>query len=367
MNTAIDADVAVIGAGPAGCALALNLAPFHRVIVVDKGSAARRRVGESLPAAGGRLLRDMGLADEFLAQGHTPCHVMRSSWGEGEVVEQDALRNLDGHGWHLDRARFDAWLVEVAARRGAATLRDTRLLGVRGAPGHWKLDLARAGRPVRVRARALVDASGRDGVLARHVGGRRAPAGKLICGWVFGHDDGRAAGIAELHAEAEGWWYSAALPARRRLLAFYSDADLPAARAAHSASGLLMRMANVPQLRALLVDHRFAADGDHGFCAAHGAALEQPAGDGWLAVGDAALAFDPLSSQGLFNALYTGLAGAEALHRHLQGDLAALPQYADELARVQRTYAARLDACYAHERRWPDSAFWRRRQAPEPR
>jgi len=43
------------------------------------------------------------------------------------------------------------------------------------------------------------------------------------------------------------------------------------------------------------------------FCAM--ACFSTATGEGWLAAGDAALSLDPLSSQGLFKALYTGLAG----------------------------------------------------------
>jgi flavin-dependent dehydrogenase len=306
----------------------------------------------------------MHLEQAFLTHGHTPCHVTRSSWGGAEVIEQDALRNLDGHGWHLDRDRFDAWLAGVAAERGAALLTHTRLLGVQREAhpqARWQMDLERMGKPLRVQAELLIDASGRDGALAKYVGSKRQAAGKLVCGWLFGHDSGAAAGISELHAEAEGWWYSSSSPGRRRLLAFYTDADLPAARAAHSAHGLLARFAKVPQLQRRLTEQGFRTDGEHGFCAAHGATLDQPWGEGWLAVGDAALAFDPLSSQGLFNALYTGLAGAEAAHRHLQGEAGALADYGGELKRVRQAYSEHLDAWYRQENRWPESVFWQRR------
>lgn len=361
---AIEADVVILGAGPAGCALALNLAPFARVLMVDKGRVQARQVGESLPAAAGRLLRDMGLEEVFLAQGHAACLATRSTWGSNVAFEQDALRNLDGPGWHLDRACFDAWLASVAGQRGAATIAPARLLGVQrlgGAQGQWELSLERMGKPLRVTARLLADASGRDGALARHVGATRQPDGKLVCGWLEGRANGPP-GISELHAEQEGWWYSSPLPGGRRLLAFHTDADLPAARAAHSGAALLARLAAAPQLQRAASLGNFSADGQHGFCAAHGSALAQPWGEGWLAVGDAALAFDPLSAQGLFNALYTGLAGAEAAHRFLSGESGALAGYGADLLQVRRAYDRHLDAWYRQERRWSDNPFWQRRQ-----
>ncbi|UMR29415.1 FAD-dependent monooxygenase [Massilia sp. MB5] len=69
----LQADVLVLGGGPAGSTAALNLAPHARVLLADKRVATGSRIGESLPAAAGRLLRDMGLEPAFLAQGHLPC------------------------------------------------------------------------------------------------------------------------------------------------------------------------------------------------------------------------------------------------------------------------------------------------------
>lgn len=57
----------------------------------------------------------------------------------------------------------------------------------------------------------------------------------------------------------------------------------------------------------------------HGYTAANPAVLSPPVyrGDTWLATGDAALCFDPISSQGLFNSIYTGLTAAEAVNSYL--------------------------------------------------
>jgi flavin-dependent dehydrogenase len=89
--------------------------------------------------------------------------------------------------------------------------------------------------------------------------------------------------------------------------------------------------------------------------------LTPPAGDGWLAAGDAALSFDPLSSQGLFNALYTGLASAEATERALSGDFSGVSDYVAKLAEIDTVYQRNLTAWYELERRWSNQEFWQRR------
>lgn len=364
MAAAIDltADVLVLGSGPAGCSLALNLAPLHNVLMVDKGQGSGAGVGESLPAAAGRLLRDMGLLEAFLHQDHVRCETSRGVWGR--PWEQHAMRNLDGHGWHLDRRRFDDWLLGVAQQRGAALLRQTRMLSVHRQSGSipWRLELERAGQRLSVQARFVVDATGRSSAFGRQLGRKRLTKDRLVCGWVFGQDS-VAGGISELHGEAQGWWYTSPLPGERRLLSFYTDADLGAAVSAHSRAGLLARLQETPQLCGVLAAHGFTADGQYGFCAAHGAVLEQATGTDWLAVGDAALSFDPLSAQGLFNGLYTGLAAAETAHMHLQGDVGALDRYQSELQRIEAAYTRHIQAWYSEEHRWRDQLFWQRRQA----
>ena len=83
---------------------------------------------------------------------------------------------------------------------------------------------------------------------------------------------------------------------------------------------------NSPTLAALLAELDFRPDSPGGYCAAHSSWIEAASGPGWLAVGDAALACDPLSSQGLFNALYSALMAATrpetstgGRHRRLDG------------------------------------------------
>jgi hypothetical protein len=148
------------------------------------------------------------------------------------------------------------------------------------------------------------------------------------------------------------------------VLAFHTDADLPHARAFADPTLLPQRVPPDGELATILAESRFTPAEQCGVTAAHSAVLHPFAGPSWLAVGDAALSFDPLSSQGLLNALYSGLAAAESAERRLAGDADALPQYLDCLARVLTAYRANLARWYRVETRWTNSPFWKRRRRP---
>jgi 2-polyprenyl-6-methoxyphenol hydroxylase-like FAD-dependent oxidoreductase len=359
-------DVAVVGAGPAGAAAAACLARHRRVALIERRAGSPARIGESLPAAARHLLCEMGVWDTFARAGHAPCYANRSVWGGPEPVEQDALRDPDGHGWHLNRARFEADLRDEAAARGVTLFCPAQIAGLARDSGRWTMTIGHGGDRITVDAPVLIDAGGRTSGLMRPFGVRRTGRDRLVCGWVHGVAEPDAQRITYIEAEESGWWYTAALPDGRRILAFHTDADLPAAADARNAASLLARARRLPQLTGVLAGARLDASGTSGFCAAHSAECVPIAGEGWLTVGDAALAFDPLSSQGLFHALYTAIAAARTVEAALDGDSAALVRYAGEIARIRDAYRDHLATYYGAERRWPTSAFWARRHGLGP-
>ena len=88
-------------------------------------------------------------------------------------------------------------------------------------------------------------------------------------------------------------------------------------------------------------------------------------GEGWLAVGDAAMAYDPLASHGLQMAMVGGREAAKAIAGHFSGNGAALGKYQELMYWAFHRYVEERTRLYAAERRFLGSAYWRERNGVE--
>ncbi len=155
------------------------------------------------------------------------------------------------------------------------------------------------------------------------------------------------------------------LPSGERLIAYLSDfsgeAGAAERRGLLTGEGLWNALRLAPQLHALCAEHGWRPQGAVQGADASSTELDHAGGEGWLAVGDAAMAFDPLSSKGIANALYTGVRAAGVIRACERGDADAVGGYARHLREIHRVYRGQCRGFYAVEWRWALSAFWRRR------
>jgi 2-polyprenyl-6-methoxyphenol hydroxylase-like FAD-dependent oxidoreductase len=351
-------DVLIAGAGPAGAATAISLADFApelRVGIADAAATDHLRVGETLPPQIEALLQHLGLWPAFEADRHRPSYRMVSAWGGPELVSNEFLFQTQQVGWRIDRARFDAMMRAAAAAR--ATSVAARIDAVAFEPSGWRVRLSDGARHT---ARFLVDATGRGSAVARGQG-VRLQTGDQLAGGVMLFDDAADDGTGLLiETFRDGWWYTAALPNRRRIVACMSDADLMRPLGIGKLQGWMQALGATSHIR-----HAVGAARPVGMPALRAAGSRHIVRDTarpLLCVGDAASCFDPVSGQGIFKALRSGIfasyAIADALRAGDQGPVERFRMFvADEFA----TYRETLDHYYGLERRWPDRPFWHRR------
>jgi flavin-dependent dehydrogenase len=340
--------------------------PASPVLLVEPTRHRHLRVGESVPPDIRIVLDELGLWDEFLKENHETCLGSCSSWGADALGYNDFLFNPLGNGWHLDRARFDRFLARKAAERGTEICSGMRFDGCeRLGQGGFQLRLVGDDGHMRTAAaRFVVDATGIGSRFARRMGARRDFLDQLVCVVAFFElpDPARFSQLTMLEAVEYGWWYAAKLPDARLAVVAASDPQIVKQTALHRSDCWFERLAATNHISGALSGARLIADTQL-TCAAPSFILDKVVGDGWLAVGDAASPFDPISSQGIYKALLDGSRAGESIANHLRGNDSQLAGYQLSVASRFQQYRRTRNYFYGLEQRWPTGSFWIRRRS----
>lgn len=348
-------DVIIVGGGPAGAVAALELARAGRdVLLIDKEKSEQRKVGESLPASARPLLRHLGLLSMVEEGPHLVSYGNISAWGSEEILHNDFMLDPNGTGWHLNRAKFDEDLRNAARQAGAIFLNGS-VDDLTSTEFGWRVVV----NGHTIESQWIVDATGRVALIARKLGAVRKKDDGLMALYAFAQPRRGDLDTRTLVESSEfGWWYTAQLPDSSRVVAFHSDSFV-VKEIMRSPFGWQQHLSDTVHIQKILRNCPLITELK---CTeATGARLDRFVGRNWLATGDAALSFDPLSSQGIFNSLYTGMKAGLAVRQALMGDVVAIAEYVDGLEKIRAAYVSHRRLYYSIEQRWADQKFWKER------
>jgi flavin-dependent dehydrogenase len=354
-------DVAVVGGGPAGAVAGMISARLGlRTIVLEAESKSKWKPGEVLPPECNPILKRLGLWSLLATRPDlaTPSAGIRSCWGSDNISFRDGFREPLGTGWIIDRRAFETLLSEQAVAAGADWVWGARVHSANRQDSLWHIASTGTAAPFLL-ARVVIDATGRRASLARRLGARRFrylrqignvarwPATRAQSAWL------------NIESVPDGWWYAVSDPSGAHILAWFGD---------HTVSGpsrlrIDSAFAATRFLQSVFAEPPPSERVELTILNAESAALDRFAGPGWLAVGDAAMAFDPIAAQGFSNAFASANAAASVACNYVRGQFEAAESYAAEMSKTYAFYLDGLKQHYLSEQRWPDRPFWRVRHA----
>ena len=363
-------DVAIIGGGPAGAAAACLLTRWgHSVSVLTRPGASSSALGESLPPSTRKLLERIGFLSAVDEAGFVRSRGHTVWWGEPqERVEEFSSDNT---GYQVFRRDLDRVLLDAAIAEGARVQEGAVVKHVELGQNAHHVAFVKDDSPLDLRARWVLDCSGRSGVVARREyrcreEGRNTVA--LVGLWR------RSAGWnvpdpthTLVESFTDGWAWSVPVDDEQRYFTVMIDPRVTdMERGKDLASTYRSEMRKAKRLDALVAGERM--ESAPWACSASMYSASRYSDERLLLVGDAASFLDPISSFGVKKALASGWRAAVVVHTCLNNpdmETASLDLHETRERQIYASYLNKSAEVFGTAGAVHRHPFWTARSATE--
>ena len=359
-------DVCIIGDGPAASTTSLMLTRSGiSVTLIGLPNSNNVLFGEALTPDIKTYLIHLGMWNNFLNDEHLQSPGNLSSWGERKIRENNFLYHPNTFGWHIDRPKFNQMCINAAKSEGALYLNSNIETVNKNWDNTFNIKLRHSyNTKADFNADFIVDATGRARWFCSRQGIRRWAFDNL-CGYMcflspkIQRDSDS---MTLIESVPNGWWYTALLPKNIRVACFFTNYNLPIAKSVRTIEGWKKVLRDTDYIKGIIdkYDYNIVA-GPH-IMISNIQRLEKVIGEAWLAVGDTAATFDPLSSNGILTAISDGISASDTIRKYLMGKDNTLEEYNKKIITNFMDYLKKRYYYYNLEKRWSNNAFWKQNQ-----
>lgn len=355
MSPAIDHDVVIIGAGPAGTAAAIRLNGLGlNTAIVEHASFPRPHVGICLSDQTLPLLNYLGLQNETFRLAAWQRKITAVRWGESETKLVPQI------GFHVDRSQLDLQLLKLAYQAGTRVYQPARICESPIFKGPvWQLKLDICGVQTKLRARFIVNASGRRPAVKLRRIKDSPPLLAIHATWSLANPP---AFDGLIQSGTDAWlWYARTSLDSSVVSVFCDPRQLKTASKSNLQKSYSHLLSQFSELKLSQIGDQSSVPQACNASSHHATA---PVSDHHIHIGDARFSVDPLSSQGVHLAVQSGLQGAIVVHTILRKpkNTELAKQFFRERTTTQvNRYSKKTETEYARVAATCSNSFWHKR------
>jgi flavin-dependent dehydrogenase len=353
----INTEVIILGKGIAGLTLAYLLKQQQiDYVIVDRFEDRKQfAYGETLPPSAMPLLYKLGLLALFEENSYRKTYGYHSCWGSDRVTDINFYHhNPYKHGLKIDKQKILHALEETTQAEVISYKKSFEVLWDDTSISGLVLDTN-----IQINGNYFVDATGRNRALLKKLQISSVAYDNLLsfsCHLSKVKHPKLVHGVC-VESFEYGWGIVSALNEDQNVASIFTTKESAIHKELTQYSLWKKTLASTKYLKDFLTDE---VDSKVMGGNSNSSKPQKIAEHNWLALGDAAIAFDPLSSHGITNALYTAMIAADTIKSSIEKKQSdAIENYNDTLHKIFDQYLQSKNRLYVGETRWKEAPFWK--------
>ena len=360
-------DFAIVGAGVAGLTLGLQLRKLGYSISVYERSAnlfSDTYYTETISAKTlTKLISLIGCSYENFTSTEQKINMLSSNWGSEGVNIQNFISSPSGCSWSICKSKLIKELFKASKDKGIFIYLNTKITDIIFNKDEelWTISFHEKSYK-KVRTRWVIDATGRNKAVSKLLGIASVHYDNLIGTYqVFSKHTPQRNHAMDATVLTEtttnGWWFSVLNGNKQRIFIFFtSKSNKKILKKLRTNNGFIEILNQSKYCKALLNYHtdKQLLEKPKGRYA-NSTLVNEITGTNWVALGDAAASFDPISSQGIEKAIRQSISLSTSFEKGLNP---SLKRYELEIKKDFSEYITTRNKIYNKENKWINNQYW---------